>query len=200
MNKETKRRLKKLGDWVKKECLGEKSGHDYGHAKRVTNLALFLAKDYKNIDYEVLTASCLVHDVYGNYKNKKYDMKKILGRIGFSKEIINKIMDVIIQFRHIGKKPKKPFKKTIESEIYEDADNLDALGGIGIIRAVSYGQFKNFPVFKSKKDKLNDSTYGTIKELITWHKSMFTKKAKKIGKERTKIMKLFLKNIENEFR
>ena len=200
MNDEIKRRLRKLEYWVKKESVNEKSGHDYWHAKRVTNVALSLAKDYDGIDYEVLISSCLIHDVYENYIGKNYNIEKILGQIGFDKEKIEKIKEIIIQFRYIGKKPKKPFKKTVESEIFLDADNLDALGGIGIIRAISFGLSKNFPIFKSKKDSLNDSIYGTIKDLINWDKSMFSKKAKKIGKERTKVMKLFMKNIENEFR
>lgn len=189
-----KERLKKLESWVKKKSSKEKSGHDYEHVKRVTNLALVLAKKYKNIDYELLIASCLTHDV-----PEKKDVIKILQELKFSEEKIEKIKSVIVQFRHIGKKPKGSFKKSIESEIFLDADNLDALGGIGIIRAISFGQSKNFPIFKSKKDSLNDSIYGTIKELTHWEKSMFTKKAKRIGKKRTKIMKLFLKNIEKEF-
>lgn len=189
-----KLKLKKLENWVKNKSLKEKSGHDYEHAKRVTKLALILAKKYKNIDYEVLISSCLIHDT-----QKKGEAYKILKQLEFSKEEINKIKEVATQFRHIGKKPKKGFKKSIESEIFLDADNLDALGGVGITRAISFGQSKNFPIFKSKEDSLNDSIYGTIKELIHWEKSMFTKEAKKIARKRTKIMKLFLKNIEKEF-
>ena len=157
-------------------------------------MALILAKEYKNIDYELLIASCLTHDV-----PEKKDVIKILQKLKFSEEKIEKIKNIIVQFRHIGKEPKEDFKKSIESEIFLDADNLDALGGIGITRAIFFGLSKNFPVFKSKEDYLNDSMYGTIKEIINWEKSMFTKKAKRIGKKRTRIMKLFLKNIEKEF-
>ena len=189
-----KEKLKKLESWVKKKSLKEKSGHNYEHVKRVTNLSLVLAKEYKNIDYELLIASCLTHDV-----PEKKEVVKILQKLKFSEEKIEKIKNVIVQFRHIGKKPKEGFKKSLESEIFLDSDNLDALGGIGITRAISFGQSKNFPLFKSKEDSLNDSIYGTIKELTNWYKSMFTKKAKRIGKKRTKIMKLFLKNIEKEF-
>lgn len=189
-----KERLKKLENWVKKKSLKEKSGHDYEHAKRVTNLALVLAKEYKSIDYEVLISSCLVHDIY-----EKKEIIKILKELKFNKEKIEKIKDVTIQFRHIGKKPKEGFRKSIEAEILMDADNLEALGGIGITRAIFFGRSKNFLVFKSKEDSLNDSIYGTIKELTHWEKSMFTKKAKRIARKRTKIMKLFLKNIEKEF-
>jgi len=189
-----KTKLRKLESWVKKKSLEEKSGHDYEHAKRVTNLALVLAKKYKNIDYEVLISSCLVHDIH-----EKKEIPKILKELKFDREKTEKIKEIIVQFRHIGKKPKEGFKKSIEAEIFMDADNLEALGGIGITRAIFFGRSKNFPVFKSKEDSLNDSIYGTIKELTNWYKFMFTKKAKRIGKKRTKIMKLFLGNIEKEF-
>src|SRR3970282_1249489 len=140
-------------------------------------------KDYKSINYEVLIASCFIHDVYE--KNKTL---KVLRKIGFSNENITKIIDIAVQFRHIGKGSKKNFKKSTESEIFLDADNLDALGSIGIARAVSFGLSKGFPLFNSKKDSLNDSVYGTVKELTTWKKAMFTKKARIIAKKRIGIM------------
>ena len=77
---------------------------------------------------------------------------------------------------------------------------MDALGSIGISRAVSFGMAKGFPLFKSKNDSLNDSIYGTIKELTTWDKAMFTNKAKRIARERIKTMKKFMKSLEEEFK
>ena len=194
MDVQTKEMLKKLDKWVKEKSLKEKSGHDYSHAKRVEKIALNLAKDFKNIDYEVLIASCLIHDTYE--KNKT---PKILKNLGFEKEKIQKINKIVIQFRHIGKKPKEKFVKSIESEIFLDADNLDAMGSIGISRAIAFGTSRGFPLFKSKDDSLNDSIYGTIKEIIKWKDSMHTKEAKKMAKKRMRIMKKFLQNMEKEF-
>lgn len=198
MDDKTRIRLKKLDNLVKKKSLKEKSGHDYSHAKRVTSLAIKIARNKKNVDYETLIASCLIHDLKGIHEKK--NLVKILKQTDFDKGKTEKIWGAVRQFRHIGKGSGKDFKKTIESEIFMDADNLEAMGSIGIVRAISFGNAHNFPIFKSEKDGIDDSMYGTIKSITSWNKSLFTKEAKKMAKDRIKIMNLFLRNIEREFR
>ena len=72
------------------------------------------------------------------------------------------------------------------------------MGSIGIIRMILFSANQKIPYFKSKSDKLNESFYGNIKFLLDWHKKMLTSEGKKLAKERTKILKIFLRQIEKE--
>jgi uncharacterized protein len=183
------------------------SGHDFKHAKRVLKIALKIAKHYKNLDYGVLTSACWLHDISykrGFVKNhhlvSAQDSEEILQKAGFSKDKIKKIKIAIED--HVGQTA-KPVRKNselqIESKILRDADNIDALGKIGIERQISFCKSHNIPLFKSKKDKFNDSAYGGIKEIIHWADNMLTKEGKMLAKQQVKVMKSFLRKLEKKY-
>ena len=162
---------------------------------------------HAHIDYDVLVASCFLHDISylkGMIKNHHLASARyalpILKRFGFSKGKIKLIQEAIVHHvahmaRAVQKNPKKIF---IEAKILRDADNIDCLGSIGITRMILFSANQKIPYFKSKSDKLDDSFYGNIKFLLGWHKKMLTSEGKKIATERTKILRIFIKQIEKE--
>jgi len=198
---------KKLDKLVKNNLKKDKTGHDYKHTLRVLNNCLELARSSKKVDYDVLVASCLLHDISykkGYVKNHHLvgarEAKKILTKMNFPK---NKIKRAIVAIEdHVGNVSRAIRKNKdlqIESKILRDADNLDALGKIGLERQVSFCKSRGIPFFKSKEDKFNQSAYGGVKEIIKWADRMLTPKGKRIGKQRTKVMKLFLKKVEEKY-
>lgn len=195
---------KKVESYVRKGLSKDKTGHDYGHVERVTKTAMQIAKKYK-IDKDVLKAACLLHDIsYKKGITKKHHIESakqarpLLKRLGFSKNKIEHIQEVIIH--HVGHMEKSARGRlSTEAKILRDADNIDALGSIGIIRMIQFSLKQEIPYFTSKKDKLNQSFYGNLKFLLSWPDKMLTKEGKSIGKKRVKIIKSFLKQIEKEF-
>ncbi len=198
---------KKLERFVRNKLARDKTGHDYEHTRRVLKISLKLARKYNHIDYDVLVASCLLHDISyakGLVKNHHFASARyalpILRRYRFPEDKIKIIQEAILHHvAHMTKAiQKNPEKIFIEAKILRDADNLDCLGSIGIIRMILYSINQKIPYFKSKRDKLDESFYGNIKFLLGWHKKMLTSEGKKLAKERTKILKIFLRQIKKE--
>lgn len=196
----------KLDNLVKDSLKEDKSGHDYAHSQRVMKIALNLAKYYDNIDYDILVASCFLHDIsYRNGFIKDHNLvsagyaPEFLKKISFPEEKIAEVQIVIED--HVGimvKSIRKNSELRIESKILRDADNIDALGSIGLIRMISFCAYKQFPYFTSKKAGFNDSVYSGIKALTSWPEKMLTPEGKKLARDRLKIMFDFLNEMEKE--
>lgn len=76
--------LSKLSEEMRKFLEKESSGHDYYHAERVLNNALYIQK-FEGGDKDVIGASSLVHDVCRPWEKKT-------GKSHFGKEALKIIM------------------------------------------------------------------------------------------------------------
>jgi uncharacterized protein len=200
---------KKLENLVKKALKKEKTGHDYDHAKRTVKNALLIAKHYKKVDYDVLIASCWLHDIVSkpskiHHRIAAKKAAQILKKFNFPKDKIKAVQHAIINHNRAFslEKPTPISKLSLEAKLLYDADMLDAIGAVGLIRAISFvlhtPQYQDMPYFVSKKDKLDQSFYGNVKYLIEISKRMMTPPGKKLGKQRAKILKDFLRELEKE--
>lgn len=200
------------------------SAHDMDHVIRVYNLSLTLAHD-ENLDLDVLKVAALLHDIArvredndhtGNTDHAVLSAQMaepILKKFGFSQEKIKHIQDSIISHRYrTGIKP-----KTKEAKILFDADKLDVIGAIGIARSFVWVGRNNAKIYAKTdieqyiKNNLGGKINGRIRDK-TKHSpqiefetklkflidKLYTKKAKKIGRERLKFHKKFLDRLEKE--
>ncbi|MFH1839623.1 MAG: HD domain-containing protein [Nanoarchaeota archaeon] len=185
----------------------DKTGHCKDHSLRVLKIALDIADSIENVDYDVLAAACILHDIsystgeVNNHAIKSSEMVgPILVKARFSDDRITKIKQAIIRHdRGFSLKKEEHEHYLMEEQILCDADRIDGLGAIGIIRGISFGINHGRPYFVSKKDSLNDSIYGSIKTYVKTAKVMFTERGKELAKERCKIMDAFLVQLEKEF-
>lgn len=202
--------IKHIQDYVKKNLKNDKSGHDYKHTRRVLKTSLKIAKDYPEIDKDVLIISCLLHDIAfkdGFVKDHHLvgakQAKKFLADLSLTKTKIKKIITAIEDHQGNFSKPVRPKNQLqIESKILRDADNIDALGKIGLQRMLDFSKSQKFPIFKNKnkisKDGLNESLYGNLNFLLTWPDKMLTHKGKRIGKKSLKPIRDYIKKLEEE--
>lgn len=193
-----------LDKFVRENLLDEPTGHDYEHIKRVLSNVYCISKGVK-VNMDVLIAAALLHDIScakGMTKIHHIESaalaKDILLEFGFDRTTINAVYHAIINHNFIFKPYDKLDSLSMEAKILSDADTLDALGAIGMIRMISFSAHKKIPYFVTEADKLDESFYGNLKYLDAMKESLLLKPSKKIAEERMVIVHRFLKQLESE--
>ncbi len=199
-----------LKNEVKKRIEND-SAHDFEHTIRVYKNAQKICKKEKANEKLVLSAA-LLHDIVSYPKSDKRSKissiesakksKKILEKLGFSKEEIVIILDAIKD--HSFSQNKIP--KTLEGKILQDADRLDALGAIGIARVFATGGSLKRPFYNPDdpfcKTRIPDDHIWTVdhffQKLLKLESLMNTKSGKAEAKKRTRILKEFLNQLKQE--
>lgn len=149
------------------------SAHDKEHVYRVLYNALSIANAEELVDYDILIAACLLHDIgrKDQFENpgldhaeagaeKAYDF---LLKNHFSEESASKICGCIRTHRYRSDNP----PASIEAKILFDADKLDVTGAIGIARTLLYKGHLSEPLYSLLPDgTISDGTafYGRDRE------------------------------------
>ena len=203
--------------FVKKELKNAEGGHDWFHIARVFKNSILISKDEK-VDVFVVSLAALLHDIADP---KFYNGDETVGprvAIKFLKEqevdekIINHVVDIIkhISYKNSFNTASKKFT-SIELEVVQDADRLDAIGAIGIARCFNYGGFKNralydpeiIPNLNMTKEQYKKSDAPTInhfyEKLLLLKDKMNTASGKKIATQRHAFMETYLQQFYNEW-
>lgn len=148
---------------VEAHLTGEGSGHDWQHIRRVRKMAEQLARD-ESADVAVVVLAALLHDVDDRKltgdAQTEIDLpmaRKMMADVGIGIGLENTVCDTIgmIGF-HKGLKNARP--RTLEADIVSDADQLDAIGSIGIARTFVYGASKQRPMFEPDSRPMTEFT------------------------------------------
>ena len=181
--------------------------HDFEHIMRVYRNAEKICKT-ENGNKKLILSAVLLHDIV-KIKNQKDSAtksaklsEKILKENNFFDDEIKIISDAIKE--HSFSKGKIP--SSIEGKILQDADRLDAIGAIGLARVFSFSGSNNRPFYDpndpfSRNRSVNDNKWALdhfFEKLLTLEKKMNTKTGKILAKNRTKILKNFLKELKSE--
>ena len=180
----------------------EDSAHDKEHVYRVLYNALEIAKSEDGVDYDVLIASCLLHDIgrKEQFENpslchamvgskKAYDF---LLDNGFGIEFAEKVKHCIQTHRY--RKNNQP--QSLEAKILFDADKIDVAGAMGIARTLIYKGIVSEPLYSVLPDGMvsdgeNDANPSFFQEykykLENLYTNFYTKRAAEIAKERQRI-------------
>lgn len=205
-----------LRNVVKKLFQSDTSGHDMGHLERTTKLALYLQQK-EGGDKIVIGISAFLHDVHrimqnqlGRFvapKDSLTKIKEILSTTDLTSTQIEEICHCIEHHEEYNWNGNNV--KNLNTLILQDADNLDAIGAIGIIRTFKYGithnildYDPNIPLYQNKynESKEDASTIHHMNnKLLRLGQYMNTKTAKKLAKYKTKLMKDFMSMFIQEF-
>lgn len=205
--------LNNIEAWVKERLLNEKSGHDWYHIYRVTELAKEILKHEEANAFIVISAA-LLHDIPDDKVTDNVDaaleeIKALLADNSVTKADIKTIIDIITTMSFKGGTGKK--LTYIEAQIVQDADRLDALGAIGIARTFQYGGAKGQAMYDPDipvRDKMSFAEYRGgestsinhfYEKLLLLKDRMNTPTAIKIAEEREAFMKQFLEAFFNEW-
>lgn len=197
-------------EFVKNELKTDNSGHDYEHIERVVNNAKKLMKN-EGGNAKIILTSCYLHDcvdskLFDNVDRQILKIKDLL-KHEYQKEEIDEIIEIITSISFNNNNYKE--LKTLNAMIVRDADRLDAIGSIGIIRTIMYGNSKHRQFYEAANLKkvegkytFNQSTETTLShfydKLLKLDVLMHTKTAYSIACQRMEIMKQFLEHFYDE--
>lgn len=200
--------------FLKQQLQDAEGGHDYFHTERVLNNAVKIAKG-ENCNLLVVQLGALLHDVAdskfhdGDESKGPQIAREFLSKQQVYNVVIKQVINIIENISFNGGNFDQKFK-SIELDIVQDADRLDAIGAVGIARTFNYGGFKNralynpeiAPNFSMTKEEYKKSDSPTInhfyEKLLLLKDKMNTETGKKIAQERHQFMELFLENFYEE--
>lgn len=199
-------------NFIKQHFASDSSGHDWWHIHRVRNMAVHLAEK-EGGDLFLIEMAALLHDLddwkLGNGENTS-KTKSWLKQIDIKKNDAEKIEEIIeqVSFKGAGVETKA---ESLEAQIVQDADRLDAIGAIGIARTFAYGGNKGRllhhpdidPQLHDSFEEYKKTTAPTInhfyEKLLLLKDRMNTKAAQEIAEERHDFMENFLAQFFSEW-
>ena len=202
-------------DFVKQKLQHAEAGHDWYHIERVYKNSLFIAST-ENCNLQIVQLGALLHDIADSkFHNGDETIgpkvaKQFLESQNVSQSIINQVVFIIENISFKGGNFQRE-NTSVELQIVQDADRLDALGAIGIARTFNYGGFKNRqlynpeiqPDLKMTKEQYKNNDAPTInhfyEKLLLLKDKMNTATAKKMAQQRHNYMEGFLKQFFYEW-
>ncbi|CAH9140048.1 unnamed protein product [Cuscuta epithymum] len=213
--------IQKAEELVQRAMKSNDASHDAAHAFRVRDLALSLAREegLSSSPDSMLTVelASLLHDI-GDYKymrdpseakiveefldhegiedSMRIDVLKIIKGMGFKEELEGQANGI----------------SSLEFQVVQDADRLDAIGAIGIARCFTFGGSRHSVLHDpkilprsdlSKENYMNKDEQTTInhfhEKLLKLKDLMKTQAGKRRAERRHKVMEDFLKEFYEEW-
>ena len=201
--------------FVKKTLENAESGHDFYHIERVYKNAQLIAQT-ENCNLEIVQLAALLHDIAdskfhnGDETIGPKTALDFLTSQNVDQTTINHVVKIIENISFKGGNFQRDFN-SIELQIVQDADRLDAIGAIGIARTFNYGGYKNNPMhipnlepkLNMTKDEYKKHQGSTInhfyEKLLLLKDLMNTESGKKIAEQRHQFMLTFLEQFYAEW-
>ena len=205
--------------FVKQKLENAEGGHDWFHIERVYKNALQIA-DGEVCNLEIVKLGALLHDIADSKFHPDASggdetigpklAREFLESEKVDKATIQHVINIIENISFKGGNTKKTFS-SIELDIVQDADRIDAIGAIGIARAFNYGGFKNRPLYDPEiapslnmsKEEYKKSQAPTLnhfyEKLLLLKDKMNTDTGRQIAQERHQFMITFLSQFYAEW-
>jgi len=206
---------------VRELLSGDKSGHADDHVERVAQLAeRFVSECGEPVDVQEVLLTAWLHDV-DDYKlvgreqaEKLENAKRIMAQAGvvgdLEKAVLESVAVIGYSKRLSGKRPQR-----LAGQLVSDADMCDAIGAVGIERALVYACHHGGRIFDPKiwpnvdlaaheynADGNTHDTDGFInhffEKLLKLKGLMLTKPGQKEAEDRHQIMVNFLRHYFRE--
>lgn len=206
-----------LNEWEKRfreyvsTVVAADDGHDIEHIGRVVKTAKALAEQ-EQAEMAVVIPAAWLHDCVAVAKNAAQRSQasrlaaeqaiRLLEQWQYPKQHLQAIAHAIEAHSYSANIP----CRSLEAKIVQDADRMDALGAIGLVRALWVGQnlanpllYHNDPFCKQRTANDNHSVIDHFyTKLLKLKDSFHTEAAKKEAQKRHHFMLSFLQQLERE--
>lgn len=200
--------------FVKQKLSHDFSGHDMAHIERVVKLANKILNHQPQANAFIVLMSAYLHDVIdekviADVNNAINKLQDYLRSLNLTTEEMRAIFDIIENMSY-RKNLSQKTTLSLEGQIVQDADRLDAIGAIGIGRTFYYGGNKHNIMHDPNilpRTKLNEDNYKQPNTVINhFYEKLFllkdmmnTQTAKQIAEQRHEILVKFVKQFEQEW-
>lgn len=180
--------------------------HHLDHIYRVRKNCLNIAQKVK-CNTLILEISALLHDIGRFYELDKDNhelisselARKFLIKHGLTQAVTEKICYAIESHRF----RRQITPETIEAKILQDADKIDALGAIGIIRVIAHPTKQMLYDLNNPKTSFDDRNDNFrinhfYNKILKLPQLLHTQPAKKMAQARIKFLKQFLDQLKSE--
>lgn len=191
--------------------------HGYSHIVRVYHLAEEIAHAEK-ADLAIVRAAALLHDAYdaaaldavgraGHHLASAVFAEKILSAEGWDKKRIAAVQHCIRahRFRDDREQPQSP-----EARCLFDADKLDAIGAVGVARAIAYAATHGSPIYHPPSQQFLASGRTLPGEPHSaWHEywfklrhlpeRLFTAEGRRLAVQRQQVMETYFAALAEEW-
>lgn len=189
------------------------NAHDSEHVYRVLYNALEIAKAETSVDYDILIAACLLHDI--GRKDQIADPRlchaevgsekayQFLLELGAEESFASQVRHAILTHRFRKNLP----PQTVEAKILFDADKLDVTGAIGIARTLMYKTTVSEPLYTKRPDgSICDGTNEAAPSFFREYKfkleklydRFYTAKGAELAQSRRRIAADFYESLYRE--
>ena len=207
-----------LREKIKKLFSTDFTGHDFNHLERVFKIARSV-HEKEGGDFNIIGSAALTHDLHRiiKLKNNEYCspldslpvVKDILLECNYPADQIERILHCVEYHEEYSFTKEGKTVNDIETLILQDADNLDAIGAIGIARTFAYGGAHGEPMFDPQYDFIEkeyddaESDHSVIhhfhRKLLKLYKNMNTETGKQMALQRHEYMISFLDQFMEEW-
>lgn len=210
--------LTAVHDFARSKMRDDETGHGFDHIQRVVRLADELLKAYPQADRLLTLSAAYLHDVIDeklvtDTAAASAEVRDFLTAQGFSADqqaTIFLIMDNM-SFHKTLDGTAKPLP--LEGQLVQDADRLDAIGAIGIARAIYFGGHFGEKIYDpavAPRTQMSHAEYRNLgnetvinhfyEKLLTLKDLMNTDAAKILAAHRQAVMEDFLAEFKAEWR
>ncbi|KRK98871.1 HD superfamily hydrolase [Secundilactobacillus odoratitofui DSM 19909 = JCM 15043] len=214
---EATEQLAAINNYTAQKLAGDQTGHGLDHISRVVTNAKMLLAEEPSADYLITLTAAYLHDVIDDklvddVAAAQQAVEQFLTSLAFTSAQINTVMLIInnMSFSKSLTEDQQPLP--LEGQIVQDADRLDAIGAIGITRAIYYGGHHSEKIYDPKvkpRQNMTKAEYRNLEnetiinhfyeKLLKLADQMNTPVAKRIARGRQKTMTTFLENFKAEW-
>ena len=206
--------LQEVAAYVQQKLSGEGSGHDWWHIVRVQQMAEKLALA-EGGDPFICQLAALVHDLVDDKLVVDENLalagvRGLLTRAGVAADQTDQVLTIIQAISYKGGS-QNHLVLSLDAQIVQDADRLDAIGAIGIARTMAYsgyhGRVIHDPEVAARQNMTLEqyrSHQGTAithfyEKLLLLKDLMNTKTAKELAKGRHAFLEAYLEQFYAEW-
>ena len=190
---------------VREYLADDATGHDMYHAWRVFRLTQQFA-DELDADRTVVGCAALTHDLHRviddgtgcDPAETHKPVAQILTRAGVDDERIDAVCHCVAVHDDLACRGEDPSPETLEAEILRDADNLDAMGAIGVSRTFAFGGAHGSPLWDPDGQEYSQ-LYHFEDKLLQLRDELHTDPARELAAERHEFLQTFFERFLAEW-